>query len=372
VRLEDWFPPLDERLLTDPLHYGRDASLSDATSRFCNLAPLHGLRLIGPFTEFAIQEIQIELLVRLNLCDGALVDTGAAVIPLDLLPSQRQVRATLHLVNPGLDLLLLPWFVLRCWGVVSFHSLLPAGVGSFTSGTVQRSGTSSLLLDTPPRSVAYGAFPLCPAFWATQRRCTPQRSGAFCADGVPEYCTPLRLLAAPRLELRFRLSPPLPPGGSRALFVFSVARPFVCGYHSLSPLPALRTLPGLPGSRVSLPHRVARPPRGTLGRNQSAFASIVPARPFPSLGRPVPLGDSSLRVRPGGAPQALQTPPRGGRPALRKMARGGCRSVLAVSSFRLRARVDFSIPSSSFGQCGITPTFGYRPVAAGRAGLQPA
>jgi hypothetical protein len=233
---------------------------------------------------------------------------------------------------------------------VSFPSLLPAGVGSFTSGTVQRSGPYSLLVDTPSRSVAYGAFPLCPAFWAKQRRCTQPRSVAFCSAGVPEYGPPLRLLAAPRLELRFRLSPHLPPGGSRAMFVFSVARPFGCGCHTLSPLPALRTLPGLPGSRVSLPHRVARTHRGTLGRNQSAFASLVQARPFPSLGRPVPLWDSSLRVRPGGAPQALQTPPRGGRPALRKIARGGCRSVLAVSRFRLRARVDFSIPSSSFGQ----------------------
>lgn len=33
--------------------------------------------------------------------------------------------------------------------------------------------------------------------------------------------------------------------------------------------------------------------------------------------------------------------------------------LLAVSSFRLRARLDFSIPSCSPGQRGITPAFGY-------------
>jgi len=47
----------------------------------------------------------------------------------------------------------------------------------------------------------------------------------------------------------------------------------------------------------------------------------------------------------------------------------GSRSVLAVSGFRLRARLDFSIPSCSPGQRGITPAFGYsapHPSAEGR------
>jgi hypothetical protein len=34
----------------------------------------------------------------------------------------------------------------------------------------------------------------------------------LCSDSVPEYHTPFRLLAAPRLEFRFRLYPHLPPG----------------------------------------------------------------------------------------------------------------------------------------------------------------
>ena len=51
------------------------------------------------------------------------------------------------------------------------------------------------------------------------------------------------------------------------------------------------------------------------------------------------------RLRPGTSPHALRIPPRGGHPALR-VTRGGSRSPLAVSGFRLRARVGFSIPAS--------------------------
>jgi hypothetical protein len=51
------------------------------------------------------------------------------------------------------------------------------------------------------------------------------------------------------------------------------------------------------------------------------------------------------RLRPGTSPHALRIPPHGGHPALR-VTRGGCRSPLAVSGFRLRARLGFSIPSS--------------------------
>ena len=51
--------------------------------------------------------------------------------------------------------------------------------------------------------------------------------------------------------------------------------------------------------------------------NPNAFASIVQARPLPIFGRPVHHWDSSLRLQPGGSPQALQTLPHGRRPALR-------------------------------------------------------
>ena len=64
-------------------------------------------------------------------------------------------------------------------------------------------------------------------------------------------------------------------------------------------------------------------------------------------------------LRPGTSPHTLRIPPRGGHPVLRSSSSGGFRSALAVSGFRLRARLGFSIPSSHFGQRGITPAFGY-------------
>jgi hypothetical protein len=69
--------------------------------------------------------------------------------------------------------------------------------------------------------------------------------------------------------------------------------------------------------------------------------------------------DSSPRLRPGTSPHALRIPPRGGHPALRRKASGGFRFALAVSDFRLRARLGFSIPASLSGRRGITPVFGY-------------
>ncbi len=105
------------------------------------------------------------------------------------------------------------------------------------------------------------------------------------------------------------------------MFVFSVARPFVCGCHIISTVPSARTIPGLPGSLASLLHRVARTHLGAMGWNQCAFAPIVRARPFPIFGRPVHPWDRSRRLRPGGSPHALQTPPRGGRPALQSFRR---------------------------------------------------
>jgi len=99
--------------------------------------------------------------------------------------------------------------------------------------------------------------------------------------------------------------------------VFSVSHTFVCGCHNISTLPSFRTIPGLPGSHTPLPHRVARTHLGTMSWNPNAFASIVQARPLPIFGRPVHHWDSSLRLQPGGSPQALQTLPHGRRPALR-------------------------------------------------------
>ena len=90
--------------------------------------------------------------------------------------------------------------------------------------------------------------------------------------------------------------------------------------------------------------------------NESAFVSEVQTRPCPTLGRPVHLGFPH-RLRPGTSPQALRIPPHDGHPALRSTASGGFRSALAVSSFRLRARLDLSLPSAFSGQRGYEPRF---------------
>src|ERR1700730_10277318 len=67
----------------------------------------------------------------------------------------------------------------------------------------------------------------------------------------------------------------------------------------------------------------------------NAFAPVLRARPCPIFGRPA--------HRRGTSPQTLRIPIR-------------FRSVLAVSGYRLRARLDVSIPCSSPGQ---PPAFGY-------------
>ena len=106
--------------------------------------------------------------------------------------------------------------------------------------------------------------------------------------------------------------------------------------------------------------------------NENAFAPIVRARPCPTFGRPVCHRGRPHRLRPGTSPHALRIPPRGGHPALRSLTSSGCRSALAVSSFRLRARLDFSIPSTHSGQRGVTPAFGYdapHPSAGGTSTL---
>jgi len=55
----------------------------------------------------------------------------------------------------------------------------------------------------------------------------------------------------------------------------------------------------------------------------------------------------------------LRIPPHDGHPVLRSTTASGFRFTLAVSGFRLRARLGFSIPSLFSGQRGITPAFGY-------------
>ena len=69
------------------------------------------------------------------------------------------------------------------------------------------------------------------------------------------------------------------------------------------------------------------------------------------------------RLWPGTSPHALRIPfcddLLDGHLALRSTTSGGFRCVLAVSSFRLRARLDIPIPSTFSGQSGFEPRFGY-------------
>ena len=112
------------------------------------------------------------------------------------------------------------------------------------------------------------------------------------------------------------------------------------------------------------------PTANTLVRwvNENAFAFIVQARPCPTFGRPVHRRGSPHRLRPGTSPHTLRIPPHDGHPVLRSPARSGFRFTLAVSSFRLRARLGFSIPLPFSGQRGITPAFGYSAPHPGAGG----
>ena len=110
------------------------------------------------------------------------------------------------------------------------------------------------------------------------------------------------------------------------------------------------------------------PPANTLVRwvDEIAFASVVQARPCPTFGRP---------VRHGVAPSTTarycsanpSDPTSRWAPCPPQFRRGGSRSTLAVSSFRLRARVGVSIPATC-GRRGITPAFGYGPPHPGAGG----
>jgi len=101
------------------------------------------------------------------------------------------------------------------------------------------------------------------------------------------------------------------------------------------------------------------PSANTLVRwvNENAFVSEVQTRPCPTFGRPVHLGVCPLDYgpvllrRPFGFHLAMDTLPSG------VQTSGGFRSALAVSSFRLRARLDLSIPSAFSGQRGCEPRF---------------
>jgi hypothetical protein len=101
------------------------------------------------------------------------------------------------------------------------------------------------------------------------------------------------------------------------------------------------------------------PSANTLVRwvNENAFAPIVRARPCPTFGRPVHHRGGPRRSRPDTSPHTLRIPPHDGHPVLRSTAKSGFRFTLAVSSFRLRAGLGFSIPSLFSGQRDVNPAY---------------
>jgi hypothetical protein len=118
------------------------------------------------------------------------------------------------------------------------------------------------------------------------------------------------------------------------------------------------TPPVLLRSRVVLPYRAIRKHLGAVGESERLRLHTAGST-LPTFGRPVHRRGSPHRLWPGTSPHALRIPPRGGHPALRNAARAGSRSSLAVSGFRLCARLGFSIPASPFRPARHYPAFGY-------------
>ena len=98
----------------------------------------------------------------------------------------------------------------------------------------------------------------------------------------------------------------------------------------------------------------------------SAFASLLQARPCPVFGRPIHLWGSPLDygpvllLMPFGFHLAVDTLPSG------ELQNGGSRFTLAVSGFRLRARLGFSIPVSSPRPARHYPRVRIRRPSSGR------
>lgn len=238
------------------------------------------------------------------------------------------------------------------------------------SVSVIASATISPLIPTCPLfSVRLTISDVTPSPWSAlfgRRPAAPQRrrSRGFCSSPVHEYYWPLRLLAR----------------HSRRLRLF--------GLYASLPSPSGGTVRDLPGSCMLLSRRAARTHHVVFQGLQ-----VFPSPPLRRLGIPWiwPTGSPFCRLRPGDSPQALQTPPHGGRPALRGPPGSSCptgtRFVRSGSTRRpshygqpaahcwarrrrLRAcesRVDlfFTPPPfwtrTSHARRGITPAFGYGP-----------
>jgi hypothetical protein len=104
--------------------------------------------------------------------------------------------------------------------------------------------------------------------------------------------------------------------------------------------------------------RITRKQRRELARRVAAVdPRMKQARPIPTIGRPVHRGLPSITAR--YCSSCPSDPTSRWTPCPPETASGGFRSTLAVSGFRLRARVGFSIPSPSPASAAAKPAFGY-------------
>ena len=137
----------------------------------------------------------------------------------------------------------------------------------------------------------------------------------------------------------------------------------------LTPVPPGDSRPS-PRSRTVLPYRAIRKTPGAVGV-EAAFASVVQARPCPTLADRFIFGVCPHRLRPGISPHALRIPPHDGHPALRAIASGGCRSALAVSGFSPSRRLGFLHTFQLSPPARHYPAFGYDAPHPSVRGTQP-
>src|ERR1700687_4085070 len=331
-RLEDRLQPIEQGLLTHPVVDRRDAQHAPLARLAClrDAHLPHRLRNVTVGAELLLQsgEALVELLAK--RFDALAVNPSRPVIGSDALPGDLQVLPLQHLGDQRVDL---P----RRRRIDPVHeSPRPVMFGSFAHGTFRLAGLAYLASCLSP-TVFAGWLP------------RPPRSPGFWSRGFRRAC-----------------------GTTQPSDHFQgAAPPFACAYRVAS-LAATRG-PGKFSWGLAVVFRTV-PSANTLVRwvNENAFAPILRARPCPTFGRPVRPWGSPHRLRPGTSPHTLRIPPRGRHPVLRRSSSGGSRSALAVSGFRLRARLGFSIPASRSGRRGITPAFGYsapHPSAGGTSTL---
>ena len=139
------------------------------------------------------------------------------------------------------------------------------------------------------------------------------------------------------------------------------ARPFVCECRNIPTIPFLRTIPGLPGSPTSLPHRVARKHLGATGRNPMPSPPYCGLDHSPSLADRFILGlapfdyDPVVLLKPSGPRLAAGALPS------RNFCNDGSRSAYLSPGFRRRASLASPYLSSLLADEALPPSLDINP-----------